>query len=160
MDWLITVPLMVLEFPLLLNLGKKGRPLFWSLGIVSLAMLIFAWIAETSTLGGGSWWACYLISCLCWLIMVGILFTQVTKAAAFLPKNFQSTLGVMKGFILIGWVIYPIGFLLALSGNESTREIAYNVADVINKVGFGVACVVAAQILSKHEEAGTLPASD
>ena len=38
-DWLITVPLMVLEFPLLLNLGKKGKPLFWGLGGVSLAML-------------------------------------------------------------------------------------------------------------------------
>ena len=92
--------------------------------------------------------------------MVGILYTQVTKAAAYLPANFQSTLGVMKGFILIGWIIYPIGFLLALGGNESTREIAYNIADVINKVGFGVACVVAATILSKHEEAGTLPAAD
>ena len=84
----------------------------------------------------------------------------MTKAASFLPQNFQGTLGVMKGFILIGWVIYPIGFLLALTGNESTREIAYNIADVINKVGFGIACVVAAQILSRHEEAGTLPAAD
>ena len=156
-DWIITVPLMVLEFPLLLNLGKKGRPLFWSLGLVSLAMLIFAWIAETSELGSGAWWGNYVISCICWLIMVGILFTQVTKAAAHLPSNFQGILGVMKGFILIGWIIYPIGFLLALSGNESTREIAYNIADVINKVGFGVACVVAAAVLSKHEEAGTLP---
>ena len=161
-DWLITVPLMVLEFPLLLNLGKKGRPLFWSLGIVSLAMLVFAWVAETSMPGGSSWWICYLISCFCWLVMVGILFTQVTRAASFLPRDFQGTLGVMKGFILIGWVIYPIGFLLALGGNEgeSAREIAYNIADVINKVGFGVACVVAATILSKHEAAGTLPAAD
>ncbi|MAB28630.1 MAG: hypothetical protein CMJ53_05025 [Planctomycetaceae bacterium] len=159
-DWIITVPLMVLEFPLLLNLGKKGRPLFWSLGLVSLAMLVFAWIAETSVPGSGAWWTNYVISCGCWIVMVGILYTQVTKAAAYLPANFQSTLGVMKGFILIGWIIYPIGFLLALGGNESTREIAYNIADVINKVGFGVACVVAATILSKHEEAGTLPAAD
>ncbi|HAW94947.1 MAG: hypothetical protein CMJ33_11015 [Phycisphaerae bacterium] len=159
-DWIITVPLMVLEFPLLLNLGKKGRPLFWSLGLVSLAMLIFAWIAETSAPGSGAWWINYVISCGCWIAMVGILYTQVTRAAAFLPANFQGTLGVMKGFILIGWIIYPIGFLLALTGNESTREIAYNIADVINKVGFGVACVVAATILSKHEEAGTLPAAD
>ncbi|MBM4115410.1 MAG: hypothetical protein FJ252_06020, partial [Phycisphaerae bacterium] len=27
-DWLITVPLLVMEFPLLLNLGKKGSDLF------------------------------------------------------------------------------------------------------------------------------------
>lgn len=160
-DWLITVPLMVLEFPLLLNLGKKGKPLFWGLGLVSLGMLIFAWIAETSPLGGGSWWICYLISCGLWLVMVGMLFTQVTKAASYLPADFQGYLGVMKGFILIGWIIYPIGFLLALGGDngESAREIAYNIADVINKVGFGVACVAAAMCLSKHEEAGTLPSA-
>lgn len=160
-DWLITVPLMVLEFPLLLNLGKKGKPLFWGLGLLSLGMLIFAWIAETSALNSGTWWICYLISCGFWLVMVGMLFTQVTRAAAYLPKDFQGYLGVMKGFILIGWIIYPIGFLLALGGEngESAREIAYNIADVINKVGFGVACVAAAMCLSKHEEAGTLPAA-
>ena len=38
-DWLITVPLMVLEFPLLLALGKKSNSLFWKLGLMSLAML-------------------------------------------------------------------------------------------------------------------------
>ncbi|MEL7471858.1 MAG: bacteriorhodopsin [Planctomycetota bacterium] len=149
-DWLITVPLMVLEFPLLLALGKKGRPLFWGLGVLSLVMLVTAWIAEASPLGGGAWWGFYIVSCIAWLGIVGMLYTQVTKAAANLPGNFQGQLAVMKGFIAIGWIIYPIGFLLALAGNESYREIAYNIADVINKVGFGVACVVAARTLSLH----------
>lgn len=158
-DWLITVPLMVLEFPLLLNLGKKGKPLFWGLGGVSLAMLVFAWIAEESTLGGGSWWGFYIVSCLCWIIMVGMLYGAVTKAASHLPADFQGHLGTMKAFILIGWIIYPVGFLLALTGNESIREIAYNIADVINKVGFGVACVVAAKCLGDHEERGELKAA-
>ena len=49
----------------------------------------------------------------------------------------------MKAFILIGWIIYPVGFL-SPSPARDIREIAYNIADVINKVGFGVACVVAA----------------
>ncbi|MEM9883787.1 MAG: hypothetical protein AAF800_12820, partial [Planctomycetota bacterium] len=49
------------------------------------------------------------------------------------------------------------GFLLALAGNESFREIAYNVADVINKVGFGVASVVAARTLSLTDEMKAQP---
>ncbi len=158
-DWLITVPLMVLEFPLLLNLGKKGKPLFWGLGALSLGMLVTAWIAEVSPLNSGSWWGFYLVSCVCWLVMVGMLYGAVTKAAAHLPTDFQSHLGTMKAFILIGWVIYPIGFLLALTGNESIREIAYNIADVINKVGFGVACVIAAKCLGDHEDRGDLKAA-
>ncbi len=158
-DWLITVPLMVLEFPLLLNLGKKGKPMFLGLGILSLVMLVTAWVAETSPLGGGAWWGFYIVSCIAWIGIVGMLYGQVTKAASHLPADFQGHLGTMKAFILIGWVIYPIGFLLALSGNESIREIAYNIADVINKVGFGVACVIAAKCLGDHEERGELEAA-
>jgi bacteriorhodopsin len=40
--------------------------------------------------------------------------------------------------VLIGWAIYPIGFLMARAGAGEYREIIYNVADVINKVGFGL----------------------
>ncbi|MEM6750321.1 MAG: bacteriorhodopsin [Planctomycetota bacterium] len=160
-DWLITVPLMVLEFPLLLALGKKGKGLFWGLGLLSLVMLVTAWIAETSPTGGGAWWGFYIVSCIAWLAIVGMLYTQVTKAAEHLPGAFRSQLNVMKAFIAIGWIIYPVGFLLALggSGGESAREIAYNIADVINKVGFGIACVVAARTLSQLEEAGDLVAT-
>jgi bacteriorhodopsin len=44
----------------------------------------------------------------------------------------------MRLFVLLGWAIYPIGFLMARSGYGELREIAYNVADVVNKVGFGL----------------------
>ena len=43
-DWLITVPLLVLEIPLLLNLGKKGTGLFRTLVAASIVMLVTAWL--------------------------------------------------------------------------------------------------------------------
>ena len=100
------------------------------------------------------------MSCIFWLLIVKQLYGQVSSAASHLPESFQGQLGVMKKFIAIGWIIYPVGFLLALSSNESLREIAYNVADVINKVGFGVACVIAAQMLTKLEAEGSLPTAE
>ncbi|MBK71807.1 MAG: hypothetical protein CMO76_00015 [Verrucomicrobiales bacterium] len=148
-DWLITVPLMVLEFPLLLALSKKSNGLFYRLGFISLAMLVTAWIAETSEVGGVSWWGFYIVACVFWFAMVATLYGQVTQAANNFSDDFKGYLSVMKKYIAIGWIIYPIGFLLALTGNESIREIAYNIADIINKVGFGVASVMAAQVLSK-----------
>ncbi len=148
-DWLITVPLLVLEFPLLLGLGKKVRSLFWGLGLLSIVMLITAWIAEVSPVGGASWWGFFIVSCIAWLAIVVMLYTSVSKASEHLPSQVNALLGTMKLYILIGWAIYPIGFLLVLAGNESLREIAYNIADVINKVGFGVVSVVAAGLLSK-----------
>ncbi len=59
----------------------------------------------------------------------------------------------MRLFILIGWSIYPIGFLMSLGGaeGESIREICYNIADVINKVGFGLVCYAGAQGLAEMD---------
>jgi bacteriorhodopsin len=54
----------------------------------------------------------------------------------------------MRQFILIGWAVYPIGFLMAFSGNGELREIIYNVADVLNKVGFGLVAYQGVQALS------------
>jgi bacteriorhodopsin len=148
---------MVLEFPLLLALSKKSNGLFWKLGFISLAMLVTAWIAETSQLGGASWWGFYIVSCMFWVAIVVTLYGQVSQAAEKFSDEFKGHLNVMKKFIAVGWIIYPIGFLLALTGNESIREIAYNIADIINKVGFGVASVMAAQVLSKMNPEERLP---
>jgi bacteriorhodopsin len=141
-DWLITVPLLVMEFPLLLNLGKKGAELFKGLVFWSLVMLVTAWVAEESPTGSQQWWTWYVVSCGSWLYIVYMLFTKVTEAMAEAPASIQSSLKTMRLFVTIGWVIYPIGFLMALNGanGESWREVCYNVADVINKVFFGLVC--------------------
>ncbi len=141
-DWLITVPLLVMEFPLLLNMGNKGKELFRGLVFWALVMLVTAWVAEESPTGSQQWWLWYVVSCGAWLYIVYMLFTKVTEAMATAPAGIQSSLKVMRLFVLIGWVIYPVGFLMALGGTngESWREVCYNVADVINKVFFGLVC--------------------
>jgi sensory rhodopsin len=141
-DWLITVPLLVMEFPLLLNLGKKGSELFKGLVFWSLVMLVTAWVAEESPTGSQQWWTWYVVSCGSWLYIVYMLFTKVTEAMETAPASIQASLKAMRLFVTIGWVIYPVGFLMALGGSngESWREVCYNVADVINKVFFGLVC--------------------
>ena len=88
------------HLPLLLALGKKSKGLFWNLGALSLGMLVFAWIAETSPLGGGVWWGFYIVSCIFWVLIVKQLYGQVTSAASHLPEAFQGQLGVMKKFMV------------------------------------------------------------
>ncbi|MGB1792896.1 MAG: bacteriorhodopsin, partial [Candidatus Poseidoniaceae archaeon] len=49
-------------------------------------------------------------------------------------------------FIVVGWIIYPLGYLFspevaiidAGTEGELWMGIAYNIADMINKIGFGV----------------------
>ena len=78
-DWFITVPLLLLEFPLLLALGAAGKSLFRNLTFGAVLMLLFAWIAEESPTGGGTWWTFYLISCAAWAYIVYVLYTQVSQ---------------------------------------------------------------------------------
>ena len=160
-DWFITVPLLLLEFPLLLALGDKAKGLFRNLVLGSVAMLAFAWIAEESAVGSRAWWTFYLISCAAWGYIVYVLYTQVSRRIAEAPPSIARSASLMRLFILIGWVIYPIGFLMALAGpgGESIREICYNVADVINKVGFGLVCYAGVKALGETESAPALRAA-
>ncbi len=154
-DWLITVPLLVMEFPLLLNMGKRGASLFRGLVFWALVMLITAWVAEESPSGGTQWWLWYAVSCAAWLFIVYMLFTKVTAAMAEAPASIQNSLKTMRLFVTVGWVIYPIGFLMALIGSdgESWREVCYNVADVINKVFFGLVCYQGVKALGEGHRA-------
>ena len=155
-DWLITVPLLVLEIPLLLNLGKKGRGLFRSLVGASIVMLVFAWVAEESVVGSGAWWTNYIISCFAWFYIVFVLYTKVNAQMATQPPSIVASLKTLRLFILVGWTIDPVGFRMALAGpdGESIREICYNVADVINKVFFGLVCYQGVKVLA---DAGRRP---
>jgi len=139
-DWIVTTPLMLLKFPLLLGLGAKGKKLVTQLIALDVVMIATAYIAEVSPVGGGTWWSFFLIACVAELLIVVALYTQTTDALLDAPQPISKAVRLMRGFILVGWAIYPVGFLMALTGESggALRELFYNVADVINKVGFGL----------------------
>jgi bacteriorhodopsin len=152
-DWIITVPLLVMEFPLLLNMGKKGGSLFRNLVVAAMVMLVTAWVAEESPTGGQQWWTWYIVSCAAWLFIVYMLYTSVSTAMQSAPPSIAASLSTMRLFVAIGWIIYPVGFLMALSGSngESWREVLYNIADVINKVFFGLVCYQGVKALEEKK---------
>jgi sensory rhodopsin len=137
-DWLFTTPLLLLKFPLLLRMGDRGSKFFCQLVTLDVAMIVTAFIAETSVVDSGRWWTFFVISCLFELMIVGVLFVSLGQAIADAPAPLARALGTMRLFVLVGWAIYPIGFLMARAGAGEYREVIYNVADVINKVGFGL----------------------
>lgn len=156
-DWLVTTPLLLVKFPLLLGLkGKASRTLLISLIIADIIMIIAGYIGESSiNIAGGftqlGLWS-YVIGCIAWLYIIYLLFTNVTKAAMDKPAPIRKALLQMRLFILIGWAIYPIGYAVTLfaSGVEVqlVRELIYNFADLINKVGFGLVAFFAVKTMS------------
>jgi bacteriorhodopsin len=139
-DWMITTPLLLVKFPLLLNLKEKAGAILTSLVLLDVGMILTAYIAEVSAVGGANWWIFFIIACIFEAAIVGVLYITMGRVIDEAPTPISRSAKRMRLFVLVGWAIYPIGFLMALTGDTggALREIFYNVADVINKVGFGL----------------------
>lgn len=160
-DWLVTTPLLLIKFPLLLGLKSgKGRSLLTKLVIADIIMIIGGYIGESSiNLAGGftqiGLWA-YVVGCIAWFYIIYLLFTNVTKAAEDKPAPIRKALLQMRLFILIGWAIYPVGYAVTLFAPgievQLVRELIYNFADLINKVGFGLIAFFAVKTMSATQK--------
>ena len=162
-DWLITTPLILAVFPILLGGKQFDRGLMAKLVTADVVMIVVGYIGEASInrAGGGTmtgWW-CLLVAMVAWFYLLYVLFAEVGRAAEGADRDIAGSLGLLRLFIVIGWVVYPLGYLIAafdLSADLLViRELVYCVADVINKVGFGMVAVGTAKRLSMREWQGT-----
>jgi sensory rhodopsin len=146
-DWTLTVPLMCVEFYLLTKVAGAKKSLLWKLIIASTWMLVCGYIGEAmsdGTTGHSVQWG--VLSTLGYLY---ILYTVWLGEVAKLAEASNSDV-VKKGvrtlawFVLVGWAIYPIGYMCMdggwLNGVFAAKDVDlfYNIADAINKIGFGL----------------------
>jgi bacteriorhodopsin len=105
-------------------------------------MLVAGYIGEAVVPAQNVMWG--IISTLGWaLIIYEIYMGEASKlAAASTNENVKSGYNVMRWFTLVGWAIYPIGYMMLpgnlLSGFAGNIDLAYNIADAVNKIGFGL----------------------
>ncbi len=143
-DWLITVPLLMVEFYLILRaITNVSGGVFWRLMIGTMVMLVGGYMGEagyiSAMLGfivGMAGWA---------FILYEIFFGEASKVAAQeAPASVQSAFSTMRLIVTIGWAIYPLGYFMGYFTGAGPQEsanmlnILYNLADVVNKIAFGV----------------------
>ena len=144
-DWLLTVPLQIIEFYLILAaIAVVRAALFWKLMIASLVMLIFGFLGE---LGAMSYWPAFAIGMAGWLYIIYEIFageaSQISAANGTAAS--QTAFNALRLIVTVGWAIYPIGYILgAGEGGEAGLNLVYNLADFVNKIAFGVVIWVAA----------------
>jgi sensory rhodopsin len=156
-DWIITTPLLLIKFPNLLGLKSGAGSLITKLIVADLIMIIFGYLGETDINNAGGYTTygliTFIIACIAWLYIIYLLFTTVTNAAKDKPPAIQNGLRIMSYFILIGWAIYPLGYAVTLIGTGDQlgviRELVYNFADLVNKVGFALVALAAVKQMSK-----------
>tara|TARA_B100000941_G_scaffold247533_1_gene192677 strand:+ start:170 stop:874 length:705 start_codon:yes stop_codon:yes gene_type:complete len=148
-DWLITVPLQIVEFYLILAaVTAVTSVLFWRLLGASLVMLVFGFLGEAGlmdvTVG-------FIIGMAGWIYIIYEIFAGEAAKLSEGSKNAggQFAFNTLRLIVTVGWAIYPIGYFLGyLSGSETTDfgtvNIIYNIADLVNKTAFGLAIWVGA----------------
>ena len=140
-DWLLTVPLLMIEFYLILSaITKVSGGVFWRLLIGTLVMLIPGYMGEAGYLNAT---VGFVIGMIGWAYILYEIFAGEASqvAANQATAAVQKSYGLMKWTVTIGWAIYPIGYFLGyLAGGTDvgTLNIVYNLADVLNKIAFGL----------------------
>ena len=151
-DWLITVPLQIVEFYLILvAVTAVTSALFWRLLGASLVMLVFGFLGEAGILNAT---VGFVIGMAGWIYIIYEVFSgEASKLAAGSGnKGGQFAFNTLRLILTAGWAIYPIGYFLGYLGggtDANTVNIIYNVADLVNKTAFGLAIWAGAKMDSE-----------
>lgn len=142
-DWILTVPLMCLEFYLILKVAGAKISLLWKMIFYSIGMLVTGYLGETIFTENAGIWG--LISGLFYFAIVyEIWFGGAAKLAKAAGGAILKSHKMLCWFVLVGWAIYPLGYMLGTDGwytsilGSGSVDVVYNIADAINKIGFGL----------------------
>ncbi len=140
-DWLLTVPLLIVEFYLILKaVTNVSSSLFYKLFLGSLVMLVFGYLGESGNMGA---MPAFILSMAAWIYIIYELWAgEGAKAKnASNSASVQSAYQTMMYIVIFGWAVYPLGYFFGYLGggaDEGTLNLIYNLADFINKILFGV----------------------
>ena len=143
-DWLITVPLQMVEFYLILAAVRKvPSSIFWKLLIGSLVMLVGGYLGEAGYIQP---FVGFVIGMAGWILIIFEIFRGESSLKAKTNEHIKKAFNSLRLIVLIGWAIYPLGYIFGfitpmIGGGEiniNTLNIIYNLADFINKILFGL----------------------
>ncbi|MFD2561145.1 bacteriorhodopsin [Aquimarina rubra] len=142
-DWILTVPLMCVEFYLILKVAGAKKSLMWRLIFLSVIMLVTGYFGEAVYRDQAWLWG--LVSGIAYFVIVyDIWLGRAKKLAQEAGGAVLSAHKTLCWFVLVGWAIYPIGYMAGTPGwydgifGGLAMDVVYNIGDAINKIGFGL----------------------
>ena len=140
-DWLITVPMQIVEFYLILAACTAvSLGVFWKLLVGSLVMLLGGYAGETGML---SPMIGFIVGMAGWVFIIYYIFVgeaaQIKDSAG--NENLVMAFDGIKWIVTVGWAIYPIGYFMGYLGggvDSAGLNTLYNLADLVNKFLFGL----------------------
>jgi len=160
-DWLLTVPLLLIELILVMKLPKAETvELGWKLGVASAVMVALGYPGEIQDdlQTRWVWWALAMMP---FLYVVSTLVTGLAEATDKQPESVRGLVVAARYLTVISWLTYPFVYIvkmLGLAGPVATtyEQVGYSIADVVAKAVFGVLIWAIAAGKSAEEETGGL----
>lgn len=160
-DWLLTVPLLLLELVLIMRLSaEETARRAWRLGLAAALMIALGYPGEIAADNGTrALWG--TLSTIPFLYIVYELFVGLGEAVRKQPEGARSLVGVARWLTFMSWGFYPIVYMIpytSLSGSavETGVQVGYTIADLVAKAGVGVLIFLIAR--KKSEAEGFQPA--
>merc|ERR1719437_26763 len=146
MDWLLTVPLLLIEILLVMNLSEEEySSKAWTLGFGSALMIVSGYYGELVVTGDLTpRWVCWFASMSFFLYIVYELLVGLAAATASeADPVIASKIGTAQVMTVISWCTYPIVYLFPMLGFSAAKavvsiQLGYCASDIISKCGVGL----------------------
>jgi bacteriorhodopsin len=142
-DWLLTVPLLMIELILVMNLSRSETVTKATrLGLLAAVMIALGYPGEIAT-DDGTRWFWWVLSMIPFLWIVYELFVGLSKSVDQQPQNVRGLVNAARFMTIFAWAFYPIVYIFPMIGLTGATaitfvEVGYTVADLVAKAVFGV----------------------
>jgi bacteriorhodopsin len=147
MDWLLTVPLLLIEIVLVMNLGEETFSKAWKLGVAAALMIILGYpgelILEKDQLSERwLWWCLAMIPFM--YVVYTLLIGLRDRANAEADERVSSLIRTAQWMTVLSWLTYPIVFIIPMFAPDAGAnvvvgiQVGYCMSDIISKCGVGM----------------------
>lgn len=157
-DWLITVPILVIELLIVLGVSpERRRSLMTTLVPATVLMIGLGYPGEVST-DDGTKWLFWVLAMIPFAYILWVLLGELKAAKARESGQVASMINNATTILLVTWMVYPITYLFPVffeyqhDGAETARQLGYTVADITAKALYGLAIVGIAKARSASEK--------
>ena len=146
MDWLLTVPLLLIEILLVMKLDEETfNSKAWVLGLGAALMIVSGYYGELVVTGDLTpRWACWFLSMAFFLYIVYELLVGLSAATNMeADPVIAGKIKTAQVMTVISWCTYPIVYLFPMLGINAAHavvsiQMGYCVSDIISKCGVGL----------------------
>ncbi|MCE2735169.1 MAG: bacteriorhodopsin [Acidimicrobiaceae bacterium] len=143
-DWLITVPLLVIELLIVLGVtAERRKKLMFSLVPATVLMIALGYPGEISS-DDGTKWLYWILAMLPFIYILWILAGELKAAGTRETGAVSKAIKNATTVLLVTWMVYPIAYLFPVifdatnEGAETARQIGYTLADITAKGLYGL----------------------